>query len=261
MSSSGCPVKHDKSGSESATVMTPHGLRPAGAKCPVEHGSSSSSTLDPRNFMPSDLANQPQANQAIELPTERTVSSIPRVIDPSESAAVAAAGAGSGYAASAEDTNWVYPSPQQFYNALVRKGWETPEEHVEMMVQIHNFLNEGCWDEVVQWERRFHPQDSEDVKLLRLQGRPRDLSPKAWFMSTFMGAPRPFDRHDWFVDRNGKTVRYVIDYYEGEPEAPGVPVFHVDVRPAVDDPTSAWDRLRMAWSKARDKYTSRTANN
>lgn len=23
----------------------------------------------------------------------------------------------------------------------------------------------------------------------------------------------PFDRHDWFVDRAGKEVRYVIDYY------------------------------------------------
>ena len=25
----------------------------------------------------------------------------------------------------------------------------------------------------------------------------------------------PFDRHDWIVDRCGKHVRYVIDYYDG----------------------------------------------
>ena len=25
--------------------------------------------------------------------------------------------------------------------------------------------------------------------------------------------PEPFDRHDWFVDRDGCEVRYVIDYY------------------------------------------------
>lgn len=25
--------------------------------------------------------------------------------------------------------------------------------------------------------------------------------------------PAPFDRHDWTVDRCGKEVRYVIDYY------------------------------------------------
>ena len=49
---------------------------------------------------------------------------------------------------------WEYPSPQQFHNALVRKGMETKEEDVEMMVQIHNFLNERAWDEVVRWEKR-----------------------------------------------------------------------------------------------------------
>ena len=33
-----------------------------------------------------------------------------------------------------------------------------------------------------------------------------------------MGYQLPFDRHDWIVDRNGKEVRYVIDYYDvGEP--------------------------------------------
>jgi hypothetical protein len=36
----------------------------------------------------------------------------------------------------------------------VRKGWETPEEHVETMVEIHNFLNERAWLEVLKWERR-----------------------------------------------------------------------------------------------------------
>ena len=25
----------------------------------------------------------------------------------------------------------------------------------------------------------------------------------------------PFDRHDWIVDRCGKHVRYIIDYYDG----------------------------------------------
>lgn len=49
---------------------------------------------------------------------------------------------------------WEYPSPQQFYNALVRKGWETPEESIEMVVAIHNFLNERAWEEVMAWERR-----------------------------------------------------------------------------------------------------------
>lgn len=59
----------------------------------------------------------------------------------------------------------------------------------------------------------------------------------------------PFDRHDWYVSRKvgGKEaeVRYVIDYYSGEPEPTGEPVFYLDVRPAVT-PTQAVERL-MRW--------------
>ena len=59
----------------------------------------------------------------------------------------------------------------------------------------------------------------------------------------------PFDRHDWFVQReyNGqkKEVRYVIDYYSGDPEPTGEPVFYLDVRPAVT-PTAAVERM-MRW--------------
>lgn len=67
----------------------------------------------------------------------------------------------------------------------------------------------------------------------------------------------PFDRHDWFVDRNGQEVRYVIDYYYSpEPNAnvagPAVgdlvpshtKSIHVDVRPAVDSVGAFVDRLR-----------------
>lgn len=71
-----------------------------------------------------------------QLPTERSLSSIPRSVD-----------------AGRKET-WEYPSPQQFYNALARKGWETPVEHVETMVEIHNFLNERAWGEVLKWEKR-----------------------------------------------------------------------------------------------------------
>jgi cytochrome c heme-lyase len=84
-----------------------------------------------------DLSQAPAPSQKILLPTERTISSIPR---PSEE--------------DGTSRYWDYPSPQQFYNALVRKGWETPEEHVETMVDIHNFLNEKAWDEVLKWEKR-----------------------------------------------------------------------------------------------------------
>ena len=84
--------------------------------------------------MPS-LSQMPAAHQAVALPTERETSSIPRDAE----------------------SKWDYPSPQQFYNALVRKGWETPEEHVETMVNIHNFLNEQAWLEILKWEKKENP--------------------------------------------------------------------------------------------------------
>jgi hypothetical protein len=91
-------------------------------------------------------------------------------------------------------------------------------------------------------------------------GKPHDLSPKAYFKS-WTGYGFPFDRHDWFVDRGGKEVRYVIDYYfnpDSGADVAGGPVgsgdnvlvptmtksIHVDVRPAVDDFTSIVDRLK-----------------
>lgn len=56
----------------------------------------------------------------------------------------------------------------------------------------------------------------------------------------------PFDRHDWYVSRkvgNGtREIRYVIDYYSGEPEETGEPVFYLDVRPAVT-PLGAAERM------------------
>lgn len=44
------------------------------------------------------------------------------------------------------------------YNAMLRKGYtDTPIDAVESMVAVHNFLNEGAWAEIVDWERLFAP--------------------------------------------------------------------------------------------------------
>jgi cytochrome c heme-lyase len=90
--------------------------------------------LNKLNMMP-NLAQTRQEDQTIDLPTERVISSIPK--------------------AKGDDSKWEYPSPQQFYNALRRKGWETPEEEIETMVDIHNFLNEEAWLEVLKWESKY----------------------------------------------------------------------------------------------------------
>lgn len=97
---------------------------------------------------------------------------------------------------------------------------------------------------------RLNSPCDEDPYLVRLQGRPKDLSPKAWWHSLW-GSPRPFDRHDWYIGRCGQERRYVIDYYEGAEETPGVPVFFLDVRPALDDAGSIFCRAKAA---AQDKW-------
>jgi cytochrome c heme-lyase len=89
--------------------------------------------LNPDNNIPA-LAQSPFPDQEIPLPTERVISSIPR-------------------AKTEDNSKWEYPSPQQFYNALRRKGWETPENAIETMVDIHNWMNEEAWAEVMKWEK------------------------------------------------------------------------------------------------------------
>jgi cytochrome c heme-lyase len=53
---------------------------------------------------------------------------------------------------------WEYPSPQMFYNAMKRKGWEPQEDDMHTIVSIHNAVNETAWEEVMEWERQFHTE-------------------------------------------------------------------------------------------------------
>lgn len=254
--SSACPYKPSDSSSSSSTAST-------------------LSKLNPLNYMPRTLDNTRAANQKVNLELEREPSTIPR-------------GDGTG-------TNWEYPSPQQMYNAMLKKGYtDTPAEDVPAMVAVHNFLNEGAWGEILGWEARFSgglqrgweicrrgeenalttavmmarrerlegrtggATEQPQPSLIRFMGRPDEPTPKArmlqvmgWMWPTRYATEPPFDRHDWYVRRHGpdgesKDVRYVIDYYSGPPEPTGEPVFFLDVRPAVDGPTAACERL-LRW--------------
>lgn len=159
---------------------------------------SATDALNPLNNIP-NLAQSPSASQRTLLSLERTYSSIPRSRSNSESEGSSSKAAaacpvdhkslgsakGKEKAVEEEDQsgNWVYPSPQQFYNALMRKGKDTPEESIDVMVQIHNFLNEKAWDEIKRWEDRRNPEDRtpNNLELAKFEGRPDDLSPKARF--------------------------------------------------------------------------------
>ena len=100
--------------------------------------------------------------QTISLPLSREPSSIPR---------------------GDSDENWEYPSPQQMYNAMLRKGYnDTPADAVESMVAVHNFLNEGAWAEIQTWERIFSPGlfQAWDICLSGEEGIARDQAKRAF---------------------------------------------------------------------------------
>ena len=100
-------------------------------------------------------------------------------------------------------------------------------------------MNERGWSQIRQWELM---RGCENPKLVRFMGRPNDLSPKARFL-IFLGYSKPFDRHDWIIDRDGKEVRYVIDFYKGSNTSRTPFAMHLDVRPALDSGRAIFDRL------------------
>lgn len=180
---------------KSAAALTPRAMSPESASsCPYPSQAGTApangaaepsrfSKYNPLNYMFAEISQDKAKDQKIHLPVEREPSTIPK-------------GAGSG--------NWEYPSPQQMYNALLRKGYhDTDPTAVESMVSIHNFLNEGAWAEIVEWERRFArglsrgwaisargeanalierdelDENPPEPSLIRFQGRPTEMTPKA----------------------------------------------------------------------------------
>ncbi|KAL4787525.1 cytochrome c/c1 heme-lyase [Aspergillus varians] len=280
----GCPMHASKSSSIPLTSVpetpnacpvrpedSPFFVSPKSTSSPQPHPApeakqSTLSKLNPLNYMFASLSQERAPNQTVDLGVDREISSIPR---------------------GDVEGNWEYPSPQQMYNAMLRKGYtDTPQDAVEAMVAVHNFLNEGAWDEIVDWERIFSKglasgwekcrrgeeniplelakeeyygtANSNPPRLVKFQGRPQELTPKAQILQALgrlypskFGTRPPFDRHDWYVVRETpsgpREVRYVIDYYSGPPEPTGEPVFYLDIRPALDSPTAAVERL-MRWS-------------
>ena len=180
-------------------------------------------------------AQSPHPGQRLPLSQHRSVSSIPRGASDKEDAPH--------HQLHAEETSrWVYPSEQQVFNAMKRKGWEgVEEESIPSFLQIHNSVNERSWRLLQEWER----SSLQDIQLVRFQGRPKDLSPKAWIWSRLLFQPEPFDRHDWYID-NGVQMekRYVLDFYMNEDARSGLPRVDVDVRPALDTPQAFVERAQ-----------------
>jgi len=220
-----CPM-HQKSPPEPPKAAS------KGLECPVVHDG-----INPYNMMPP--ANQnPAPGQPFPLPKDRQVSSIPKVTE------------------DGKDDFWVYPSQQMFWNAMLRKGWrwekdELSQKDMDHIIKIHNANNEDAWKEVLKWEA-LHFRECQKPKLKSFGGKASDYSPRALFRHYVMGYPLPFDRHDWIVDRCGKDVRYIIDYYDGGVVDEHFKFAILDVRPALDSIDNVWDRMKVFY--LRRKY-------
>ncbi|CAD5117552.1 DgyrCDS6314 [Dimorphilus gyrociliatus] len=217
-----CPMHNQQNNSQESTqYMSECPMRQAEAR-----NSSNNNDIDPKNMMPPPNQ-QPSPGQPFPLPTDRQVSGIPR--------------------ADKEGENWVYPSQQMFWNAMLRKGWTWKDEDLKAkdmddIIKIHNVNNEQAWMEVLKWEA-LHAHECKKPKLKSFGGKAKDFSPRARIRS-WLGYELPFDRHDWIIDRNGRDVSE--DY-----------TFTIlDVRPALDSLDAVWDRMRVCWWRWKSKIST-----
>lgn len=239
MSDDKCPVDHTKRAAwmekmgGALPVPPPEPEQPL---CPVDHLTRSTwmsnlplaKTSVPeavevdKGCSSETLADDPSYKSKANLPTEREVSSIPRT-----------------------DTraNWIYPSQKQFYEAMKRKNWSPEATDMQTVVPIHNHVNELAWRNILNWERAYLDECEAKcggISLTSFKGDLKKLTPRAWFKLAVLGQEKPFDRHDWLVDRCGIEVPYVIDFYGTNA---GV---YVDARPKVN----SWEGLKLRVNRA-----------
>ena len=144
---------------------------PPPSQCPVNHGKGGAGRgivynvyaqpIDPKNMMPATANQQPAPGQAKPLSVSRVQSNIPK---------------------GGTDSTWQYPSPQMFWNSLVRKGKvdDATEDDMDTVVSIHNEMNERTWRQLMEWEALHGGEHLDgEPSLRRFKGMPHTLSPKA----------------------------------------------------------------------------------
>ena len=242
-----CPVDHETRNSwanvwkskESKPTPEPQKAPESQPACPVDHSTrqewvknvSVTSTakpdsieVDDKTCTSDDIKTHPHYETNVDLPEERVISSIPRT---------------------SGDSNWIYPSEKQFFEAMKRKNWKPEATDMKTVVPIHNTVNERAWKHILFWEKHNYQHALDNcggIKLTSFQGHPNKLTPRAWIRSTIFGSSKPFDRHDWLIDRCGTEVEYVIDFYSGE----GEPSFFLDVRPKLN----SWEGIKLRLNNA-----------
>lgn len=167
-----CPIDHSKKESITSSGQEVSSSCPVDhsnmEKCPVDHkGANVSITASNPlyNAAANDMAfdHSKQIGQKINLSVDRATSTIPKGdFTPDHQPKTA--------------EKWVYPSEQQYFNAMKRKGYNPSERDIPAVLYIHNVVNEQGWSKVKEWEAY---SGNPHPKLKRFMGKPTQLSPKA----------------------------------------------------------------------------------
>eukprot|EP00746_Dinoflagellata_sp_MGD_P004333 gnl/MRDRNA2_/MRDRNA2_108341_c0_seq1.p1 gnl/MRDRNA2_/MRDRNA2_108341_c0~~gnl/MRDRNA2_/MRDRNA2_108341_c0_seq1.p1 ORF type:complete len:423 (+),score=71.97 gnl/MRDRNA2_/MRDRNA2_108341_c0_seq1:96-1364(+) len=171
----------------------------------------------------------PAPGQQMPLPTNRVESSIPKY---------------------GTDGTFKYPSPQQAYNAMLRKGKDPDISRARDFVETHNEMNERGWEQVLQYESVTHPECPRgQVKLRKFNGD---------YAGRVEGS---FDRHHWIVNRCGtEEMTYVLDYFDTKKfDDTTMPYsnddIEIQVQPDPDDPNAQADINKFEKAKGK-KFVS-----
>lgn len=152
--------------------------------CPVDH-ETRQKWLQQQQDGASGSTPRPAPPGHPALSEDRVISSIPRHLAEemkAQSSSVPSEDAESPNSRS----HWVYPSPSQFHAALMRKGHTSAASgaNMDVVVPIHNAVNEKCWQEILDWERKESGVDSwkscGGPQLVSFKGRPAERTWKAW---------------------------------------------------------------------------------
>ncbi|KAG7004626.1 hypothetical protein G7Y79_00024g055760 [Physcia stellaris] len=185
---------------------------PAARAAWLEASSNSNSNSNPQPTLP---PNHPPTTTPTPPPrllthrplaSDRTISSIPRAASsPSTTtpnpSSPPSPNAQTPTPLTSATGNWIYPSERMFFDALSRKAHSPRAEDMALVVPIHNAVNERAWAEIKGWElgRRGNGRCG-GPRLRSFRGESGRLTPRArWY--ALLGYERPFDRHDWVVER------------------------------------------------------------
>jgi cytochrome c heme-lyase len=154
----------------------------------------------------------------------------------------------SGHGNSDDGSTWVQPSPEQIFRAVRGKGMDLNEEDAFLMALYHSDVVEASWKNIIHdWEQKYIDNGTCTTPTLRkFEGLYGQDTLKAQAMNVLFKTPLPYDRHDWVIDRCGKDVRYIVEYYDLGAEGTSI-----DIRPAFDSIDAFKDRFLKAMEQAK----------